>query len=266
MRIFRREIKLSEIISKGIAFGKAAARIVRTFKGSGLILRSYIKGNSGAVRSLTLRDGTTIHLSDHPDDVITVFVIFGRKDYGDIPKGGVVVDIGANIGTFTLYAAMNGASKVLSIEPNSRAFNVLQTNAQTNKLSGKVVPIRAAVTDHDGDTVFIPVSSSPYNAITSERGASDAVEAVETVTLKGLAAQYNLDRIDLLKVDCEGAEFTIIPSIPSDLLKRIRCIRLEYQDKDVTIITDYLQKHSFRIVRHDRDERFNAGMLWLERT
>lgn len=265
MKLFKREIRVSEVTSKAFAFGTAAMRIVRTFRTPGTILRNYISGNPGRVESLTMRDGTTVHLSDHPHDVITVFVIFGRKDYGDIPKGGVVVDIGANIGTFTLFAAKNGASKVFAIEPNSHAYNVLQTNVRTNNLSNKITPIKAAVTDQDGDTVFIPANSSPYNAITAEPTQAHQLETVKTITLQRLAAQYNLDRIDLLKIDCEGAEFTIIPSIPSSLMSKIGCMRLEYQDRDVNIITDYLRRHSFHIVKHERDERYNAGMLWAER-
>lgn len=266
MKIFKREINTSEFITKAFAFGYAAIRIVITFKNPWIILISYVRGASTAAKLLEMRTGTTIHLSDHPHDVITNFVVFGRRDYGKIPRGGTVVDVGANIGTFALYAIQNGANKVYAIEPNSKSFEVLLTNIRENGLTDKIVPIRAAMSNVDGEKVFIPAESSPYNAIESDlQRAGDKLEPVTTLTLHTLAANENLDKIDLLKIDCEGAEFKIIPSIPAALIKKIKCIKVEYLGKDVDVITDYLRSNAFRTTKHEKDFRFNSGMLWAER-
>ena len=71
------------------------------------------------------RKGLRINLSGNRYDLITVFVIFIRKDYGDIRYDAVVLDIGANIGVFALYCAHQGASRVIAVEPNKMAFDCM---------------------------------------------------------------------------------------------------------------------------------------------
>jgi len=92
------------------------------------VLSHYINKNSTLDIPLEFRNGLKIQLSNHPHDLITVFVVFVKKDYGDVLKNNIVVDIGANIGAFSLLAAKMGAKKVFAYEPNQVAFEVLQNN------------------------------------------------------------------------------------------------------------------------------------------
>src|SRR5260221_4510461 len=103
-----------------------------------------------------MRDGTRIHLSGHPHDVITLFVILVREDYGRFPPGGTVGDIGANLGTFALYAARRGASTVLSYEPNGAAFRSLQRNIEVNGLSGTIRTRQLSVAPHARQNTSFP--------------------------------------------------------------------------------------------------------------
>jgi hypothetical protein len=82
------------------------------------VLRHYLTLSSPPDRRVELRSGLRVNLSDHPQDLTTAFLIFVRRDYGLVRPGSVVVDVGANIGTFALHAAHCGAARVLAYEPN----------------------------------------------------------------------------------------------------------------------------------------------------
>lgn len=78
---------------------------VRVFESPLLVIWSYLTRRPPAERLVRLRNGYVIHLSEDPADIVTVFLIYAREDYGSVAPGTVVVDIGANIGVFALFAA-----------------------------------------------------------------------------------------------------------------------------------------------------------------
>jgi FkbM family methyltransferase len=216
-----------------------------------------------------MRSQIKINLSEHPHDVMTVFVVFGRQDYGTVKKNSVIVDIGANIGTYALYAARSGARKVFAIEPNHSAFHVVERNVEDNNFQDVIVPLNLAISNADHQQVHIPKKPSPYNTIQSPDATSEAMrkgdefDLVETITLKTLCQQHQIETIDLLKIDCEGSEFQIIPTISTDLFKKIRAIRMEYQGDNIQSLLNYICSHNFVIIKHRVDDP-NAGMVWLE--
>ena len=74
------------------------AKVVVLFRRPFRFLLNYLRRTSPGDCVVEMRDGTRFYLSGHPHDVITLFVIFVREDYGRFPPGGTVVDIGANLG------------------------------------------------------------------------------------------------------------------------------------------------------------------------
>ena len=61
-------------------------------------------------------------------------------------------------------------------------------------------------------------------------GSSEAKETVEMLTLADVVSKFNLDRIDFMKIDCEGAEYEIFKSAPASILDRITTISMEFHD------------------------------------
>jgi len=101
-------------------------------------------------------------------------------------------------------------------------------------------------------------AGSPY-----ARGSA-ALERVQTTTLPRLMADHGLDRIDLLKMDCEGAEWDILPAA-EDVLPRVRQICMEFHcDRGWTAekLADWLEKRGFEVL-HTRGT-WN-GLLWARR-
>ncbi len=219
----------------GLAFLQLLPRL-SLLKKPFAMLRHYIRRDSPAF--IDLRNGGRVLLSSHPHDLVTFFVVFLRRDYGRIRKGSVVIDVGANIGVFSLYAASCGARKVYAFEPSAEAYRVLCENIQVNQLTDVVIPINRAMSGADGVTVRFSRSSSPYNKI----GRGVAVDAdtceIQTITLGSfLQSQVEEGAVDVLKLDCEGAEFDILPPMDRATAERIHAIRMEvHADPDGLIV------------------------------
>ena len=90
--------KFKNIFSYLILIFRLFILVKRPFK----ILKNYI--NETSPDYIFLRNGLRIKTSSNPHDVITFILVFCRRDYGKIKKGSFVVDVGANIGVFTIYS------------------------------------------------------------------------------------------------------------------------------------------------------------------
>ncbi|MFZ1086544.1 MAG: FkbM family methyltransferase [Terracidiphilus sp.] len=203
-----------------------------------------------------------------------------KREYGTIHKGDVVFDVGANIGSFAIYAGLSGASKVYSFEPSLEAFNVLTRNVQVNQLQSVIILFNKAVTDRSGEVVRFPYSSSPFNslAITAVPGSQMHVDRfsgdlhnnalsmatrsdidyvdIPTISLQDFMAEHNVPFIDFLKMDCEGAEFSIVPSWTEGMFKRIGRIRMECHGESAELVNLFL-KNGFVI------ELLKGEDIWL---
>jgi FkbM family methyltransferase len=194
------------------------------------------------------RSGLKILLSDHPHDVITVFVIFFRKDYGNITPGSVVMDVGANIGIFSLYAIYAGARKVFAYEPNSEAYQLLIENIRINQAQEAILPHQLAVTGSGEEKVKFPARASMYNAIITGE-TQGAYELIDTIRLETMVMQTGW--IDLLKLDCEGAEYEILFQSNPATLENIKSIRMEYHAGKAGELVAFLRHHGFGRVHLD---------------
>lgn len=141
----------------------------------------------------------------------------------------VVVDIGANVGFFTLYilSRLHGA-KVFSYEPIPTNFRQLERNLQLN--SGLCVTcFQKAVAGQSG---YIPLHCDSGNGYTTtasinEGGSNTGTITVEAVSLLDVFRENGLERCDLLKMDCEGAEFEILYNCPRKIMDQIGNIVIE---------------------------------------
>ena len=197
--------------------------------------RDYVLKSNSPWASYRMRDGTILHMSDNPHDVITMMVNFCKMEYGAIKPDSVVVDVGANIGMFSLYAARSGAHAIYSFEPNRAAFNVLEKNILENDLSEIVRPYNFAISGIPDSVLYLPRRSSPYNRAESSVENGSEFDAIPCRSLEYILESNDLDSVDYLKMDVEGAEFDILLQASDQVLKRIRRIRMELH---------YSRKHS----------------------
>ncbi len=145
--------------------------------------------------------------------------------YFAVPADSVVVDIGANVGVFSLFAARR-ARVVYALEPASSNFECLVKN--TSKVPS-IVPLKYACAASDGSAT-LDLSASPVAFSLKTSSSSATQETVEVISLGKLFERYKIERCDFLKLDCEGAEFEIIWESDPALLKRVSRIVMEYHD------------------------------------
>ena len=177
-------------------------------------------------KEMHTKHGLIIKPSSNPHDIITFVVVFCKKDYGEVKRGAIVIDVGANIGLFALEALKQGAKLVECFEPCTESFNLLKKNIKINGFEKNVKLHNKAVSSEDDQTVWIPISSSPYNKISEVVDNSDnKFKKIQTVSLEKCLESY--DEIQLIKMDCEGAEFKILPSLSAKFLDKTNEIRME---------------------------------------
>lgn len=121
----------------------------------------------------------------------------------------VVIDAGANIGLFSLYAAQT-CSKVYAFEPDPRAFEHLRENIRSNDLGNKVKLIPQALSSSIGKGNISRSSRITANSIVrdlpSHTSTNESDLPVDVTTLDTFFRQERLDQINLIKMDVEGSE------------------------------------------------------------
>ena len=171
--------------------------------------------------------------------------IFHRKVYTPTPRfrigpDDVVVDVGANCGIFTMYAAATTRNTIFSIEPSPDNVRMLEANIAANRLAN-VVLLPVALTSEAGEAKLLLSSVShqenlihydhldPTQLIPQRLEEYDEI-TVPTMTLEQVIEEHRIERIDFLKMDCQGGEGPVLSSTPRRCLERIDRIALEYHD------------------------------------
>jgi len=185
--------------------------------------------------------------------------ILGDHDYArpghEIRPTDTVIDIGANIGCFAVYAGTAASmGRVLAFEPDADNCDLARRNAALNRLPNVTVEC-CAVSGKPGTLKLFRGAHGPLH--TTMVGRLDAVgvaDEVPAITLKQIMDKYQVDRCGFLKMNCEGAEYGILYNTPPNYLRRIDRIALEYhaaphEDKDAISrdLAAYLTEHGFEI-------------------
>jgi len=214
--------------------------------------------------SFRFRDGLMISYS-HWIEVEEIIGTFVRRDYGKASSGKLVVDIGASLGSFSLDAARQGA-RVLAYEPAPESFELLSQTIKLNRSEGKIKPFRLGVAGRAGKRKFFLTRFSPLSSFFA---GGDSKISVDCVTLEDIFKKHRLKKLDLLKLDCEGAEYEILYETPAEILEKIKEIRLEYhvlpaKNANPDALTDFLLHRGFALVNRRKDAP-TSGILWLRR-
>lgn len=138
-----------------------------------------------------------------------------RKIYGegerDIQPGDVVLDCGANVGVFARAALKAGARTVVAIEPAPENIECLRRNFAQEIEAGSVIVYPKGVWHKDAFlTLHVDPRNSAANSFLIQREGSHAIEKVPLTTIDALVEELQLDRVDFIKMDIEGAELNAL--------------------------------------------------------
>jgi len=131
-------------------------------------------------------------------------------DARPIPDGGVVLEVGAWVGTFVLAALDQGASHVIALEPEPSNYVCAQKNLAEAIRAGRVTLIQAAAWHENGEARFghpeMDENGSPQSGGEGFTAMADGDSIVRTVTIDGLVEELGLERLDVIQMDIEGTE------------------------------------------------------------
>ncbi|WP_121258988.1 FkbM family methyltransferase [Nocardioides ferulae] len=170
-----------------------------------------------------------------------------------VPRGGVVVDVGANLGILTMLAAMlvGKEGHVHSFEPDPQSMRNLLRNIHSNGLTW-VTPWSVGLTDTPGirdlylDLYTTSTSSLLQNAWTADKAARQQLKIV-TTTLDDVFAGQD---VDFIKIDVEGAEMSVLAGA-RQILARQR----------PTIVVEVLREHIDEFIIFMREIQYQAKAL-----
>ncbi len=153
-------------------------------------------------------------------DFTVVQEVFVSKVYDrfiEPEEGFVVVDVGAHIGSYTLLTSRKiGAGRIFAVEPDPWNYTLLTLNIALNHLRN-VIPIRTALSYFEGSVKLYLSPVSRENSTVVSEGV-DSIE-VPVTTLDHLMARI-ATKVDLIKIDVEGAEREVLEGAESILKQR----------------------------------------------
>jgi amino acid adenylation domain-containing protein/FkbM family methyltransferase len=234
-----------------------------------------------------LPNGVLIVHKNPTEIEFTYSEIFEEQSYlrhgVDLPDGAVVVDVGANIGLFSLFAGMTCRNaRILAFEPIPETHEMLRINAALYDLditafnlglgsrpqtvafthyphvsifSGRFADaererevIRAYIRNSGDRRAGAPPSAEEVEAVLRERFQGVQV-ACRLCTLSQVIREQGLDRIDLLKLDAEKSELDILEGIEADDWPKIRQVVMEAHDIDGRLqrIAALLRENGFQV-------------------
>jgi FkbM family methyltransferase len=210
--------------------------------------------NLGYIKNI---EGGTVEIANkYGWDYAIYHEIYNLQDYylnreKRINNGDIVVDLGANIGIFNRWAYSQGASKVISFEPDKRYYELLSLNADKRSIL-----FNAAVSNTVGETYL--------NESEHLGGSSIMVELpkkykTRTYTLDYLFESKLIDHIDFLKIDVEGAEHYVFEGLSDENLKKIKYITMEYHHG----CFNYNEKIREDLIKRLNGLGFNSYLLFL---
>jgi FkbM family methyltransferase len=131
--------------------------------------------------------------------------------YRDFPgrpirRGDVVLDCGANVGTFTREALLEGAGLVVAVEPAPKNVECLRRNFAAETAAGRVIIYPKGVWDKDDFLTLDESDSTPaMDSFVRTEGTHPGTRVALT-TIDKMADELKLERVDFIKMDIEGAE------------------------------------------------------------
>lgn len=179
--------------------------------------------------------------------------IFRDNEYRDIEDLIVkaknpILDLGAHKGFFTIYASIlnENNAQIYAFEAAEENFLEAKKNLKENHIKNVKIKNLAVWTEDTEKEFYLSEDSHNHSFYGEGEGKKLRCTCLESIFKKN-----RLEKVDLIKMDLEGAEFAIIENAPTDLLKKIKTIFIEYHldvNRDgLNILKKKLQSAGFKI-------------------
>lgn len=187
-----------------------------------------------------------------------------------VQPGWMVIDVGAGLGDFSLFTARVAGTRVLAFEPFPESFSLLRENAEVNRAMNLAI-FQEAVSYEEG-TLSLDLAGGEPLQIQSRNAPvtkPDSQIGVKARSLAGILQHAGENGCDLLKLDCEGAEYDILMNSPADVLCKIQRIVMEYHDgvtqHSHADLAAFLRDRGYKVETFDNPVHAELGYLRAER-
>jgi len=177
--------------------------------------------------------------------------IYLSRSYGEDFSQKNVIDIGMSNADSSIYFAKKGARKVIGLEPDRSTYELAMYNIKHSKVDNVVIPINKALSSKSDKIELIKYDHNP-NANSIDENNMVLLkdlkhkETVEGISLENIISMFGGEEVHLLKMDCEGCEYSVLRSLREGSFKNISEIIMEYHNglKDLKKI---LQNNGFKV-------------------
>jgi len=243
---------LEQLLAKAREYQRIFGR-----RGWWLALRTKLTRKERSVRAPISGAEHNVSIRLNSSDLSTFAKIFLNREY-DIPlakEPKVIIDAGANVGYASAFFALQfPRAKIIAIEPETANFNLLKQNTSTFR---NVSPVNAAIWPVSGRVNLLDpgLGSWGFEAAGLADGQTDIpnLGTVRAVTVEEIMSEFNLDSIDILKVDIEGGEKALFAGSPA-WLKRVGVVMIELHDRRQVGCS-----RNFFIATRDFDKEIHQG-------
>jgi len=213
--------------------------------------------------TVNMRDGLKLSFPANKKARGQIIEIIANKDYEkkgfSMKNGDIVVDLGANVGVFSVLASRI-AKRVYAYEPVDENYACLEKNVKQNNI-GNLVPVKKAVYNKEGEMEINISKFSIGNSLFSN-DTMVGTQKVKTATLESIMRENCLDRIDFLKMDIEGAEYEVLYSTPDDVFNKIERITMEYHEREdgkkPSEMMEFLKRRGFMALMDRKNSKIYA--------
>lgn len=230
-------------IKKVIAEVRESPKVIWTFNNWWVYFLS-VSGLSKKETACKLRNGTKFIIRPNSFDIRMIKEVIIHNPYHrlKINKGDTVVDIGAHIGAFSIMAGrktgVNG--NVYAYEPVPSTFDILRRNIYINSLQNIISPYKLCISDKRGEKKFYLFKKDDKSLFHSSSFYQEQLKVIDAsicekievkcITFEDIIKSNSIDRINVLKMDCEGEEYNLLFGTSTSIYKRIDKMCIEYHD------------------------------------
>jgi FkbM family methyltransferase len=171
------------------------------------------------------------------------------------------VDVGAHIGRYTIRAGLKAGKqgRIIAIEPNKNNYQLLLKNINLNGLQN-CIPLNIAAYCIDSELILFTGSDSAKNSIkTNSRRGSQKVKAK---TLDNVLIENRIQKVDLIKIDVEGAEYDVLKGLERTLKQNNPILMVEVLRKDENKVLRYMKQLKYKENAIDYCPAYEGGLTY----
>jgi len=188
--------------------------------------------------------------------------VFGQEVYQNLNVNNkIVLDVGANIADSSIYFAQKGAKRVIGLEPFPKNFEWGKKNIEINEFDKIIVLELAGCSDRTSEILIDENSFGTSTGLEShENGTS-----IPTYTIHDISKKYEIEN-GIMKMDCEGCEYSSIMNSSNEDLQRFQSILIEYHDGFEELEKKLTQAQFLvRVQPNEMKEYKNRGYIFADK-